>query len=79
MKKNITYTTIDNKSLIVNKDLNKSIILDESGTEIWKLILEKKSKSEIIEVLSKKYPRFQKEIYSDVNEFFDLLQKYEII
>lgn len=79
MNKDISFTTLDNKTMITSKKSNKSIVLDESGTEIWKLILEEKSKEEIINILSEKYSGFDEEIKTDVNEFFEILIKYEII
>ncbi|MFM1572168.1 PqqD family protein [Helcococcus ovis] len=79
MNKDISYTILTNKTLIVNKGNNKSIVLDKSGTEIWRLILDKKSKEEIIEILSDRYKGFSDEIKSDVSEFFEILTKYEVI
>lgn len=79
MKKNINYTTLDSKTFIVNSEIEKSLILDESDTKIWELIIDNKSKNDIINILSIKFPGFEKQIEEDVNEFFEILVKYEIL
>lgn len=79
MKKNINYTTLDSKTFIVNSEIEKSLILDESDTKIWELIIDNKSKNDIINILSTKYPGFENQIEEDVNEFFEILIKYEIL
>lgn len=80
MKNYITHTTISDKTLITNQNTNQELILDESGTEIWKLVVEGKDKLEVINTLHTRYSSTKIEIISkDVNDFYDVLQEYGII
>lgn len=79
MNQHISYTTIGEETMIVNSKLNKTLTLDEKGTEIWKLICQKFDEDQVINQLIDKYPNYSDEISSDVKDFFKLLKEYEIL
>lgn len=79
LNKSISYTTIDNETMIHNSNLGKTLLLDAKGTEIWKLICQGLNENEIVKNLIQKYPKYEQDIVNDVHEFFELLNKYEVI
>lgn len=75
----ISYTIIDNQTLITSEINKKSYILDNSGTLIWKLILDNKNKNIIVDILSEKFPDYKEDIIIDVDEIFTFLVDNNIL
>ena len=62
INKEVTYTTILDRTYIENQENGISLFLDENGTQIWNLIIENLSESEIVRQLCNKYSGFENEI-----------------
>lgn len=79
LNKKISYTTIGEETLISNTELNKDLILDSIGTEIWNLLLEYKNKSIVKDKLINKYNETDPEfIERDIEEFINELNNYKV-
>lgn len=78
MFNHINYATIDGETMLINRNNNKSLMLNESGSIIWNYIIQNKDKEEIVRDLSNIYPNQKYEIERDVNEFFSILRKYGV-
>jgi len=74
IRNNISFTTIEENTVLVNSITNEQIMLDEIGTEIWKLVLTMNNIEEIINFLQIKYLGFDEKISEDVTEFVNMLK-----
>mgnify|MGYP000895448613 FL=1 len=80
LNKYATFTTIEESTLIINSSNQKALVLDAKGTEIWKLIEQGKSKSEILIFLTIKYPETEVSIIDrDLEEFIESLKDCEVL
>ena len=52
MFNHINYATIDGETMLINRNNNKSLMLNESGSIIWNYIIQNKDKEEIVSDLS---------------------------
>ena len=67
---------IDENNIGFIPSLGISFELNETAKEIVSLIKEGKTKEEIVKILSEKYEKDWKEVYIDVEDFFQKLKVY---
>lgn len=79
ISKNISYISMNDKTLISDSLASKNYELDESGSEIFNLILKGKEESEINQILANKYKGYEDQIRRDVNDFIKFLLENKII
>lgn len=78
-KDKASYRIIDGEAVILNLDNGYYYSLNEAGTGIWESINSKKSLSEILNFLKKKYRLPEKQLKADLMELVKDLKKEELI
>ena len=80
INKNISWTVFNGETTIINLYVQKSIVLDTAGSEIWNELLTSLSLETAIDNLCKKYRDDNREvIIKDVRHIYELLVANNII
>ena len=70
---------MDENNMAFIPSLGISFELNETAKEIIELIKQGKTKEEIVNILSEKYKKEWREVYIDVEDFFQKLKVYGLI
>jgi len=73
LNKFVSFGKVGNETMITNEENNKGIKLDDLGSDIWEMIFNGKSKSEIIDHYVSLYPNDKETINDDINDFISTL------
>ncbi len=69
---------VSENGFVFDPNTGESYSLNPIGTEILNMLKEKKSKQEIIDLLTEKYDSDKLSIEKSLNEFYSFLQSYKL-
>lgn len=79
ISKNVSWINDEDELIIINTELQKCIILNKTGQEIWDTIVATESKTEALNLLKSRYPLDDAEkIKQDFNDLFDLFIEHQL-
>jgi len=79
-KDNATWRILDGEAVIINNETSFYYSLNQTGTYIWNLLLEKElSLEEIIEKVSIYYQQIKEDIIDDIKKVLDDLVEEKLI
>jgi len=79
-KDNATWRILDGEAVIINNETSFYYSLNQTGTYIWNLLLEKElSLEEIIEKVSIYYQQKKEDIIDDIKKVLDDLAEEKLI
>lgn len=79
INENVSWINDGDELIIINTELQKCIVLDKSGQEIWESITSTNNKTEALNLIKSKYPLEDAEkIEQDFSDLFNLFFEHEL-
>ena len=79
VNKNIVIKDLLDETILLNLDNGEYYSLNSTGLKVWQFLEQKKTKSEIIQLLEEDYPDDSIAIKSDIETILQELQKQKLI
>ena len=79
INKNVLWKVVDNEVVLVNSKNDEYSYLNTTGAEVWQMIAEGVSQSEIVKKLSGEYDTSPETIKKDIDAIIDDLIKSKLI
>ena len=79
IKENISWKVVDGEAVLLNRTTGWYYSLSAVGTEIWKMLSQKKSLSQVITGISRKYRKNSDVIRKDVLALLKDLRKEDLV
>ena len=77
--KKIAGRIVDGEFCLLNPETSELMILNETGTLIWKNIETSKTVTELVEIIFKEYESTREKIESDIKTFIEKLQNSKMV
>ena len=79
LKEGITFEKVKTETFIMNAKTGNALKLDSQGTQIWEMVYHGHSKESIKDYFAGLFPDSREAIYRDIENFFSILEKENII
>lgn len=79
LKKEITFGKVEKETFIMNAETGRALKLDSQGTQIWEMVYHEHSKESIKRYFGGLFPDSKEAIYNDIEKFFSVLERENII
>jgi sensor histidine kinase YesM len=79
ISENIIWREVSDEAVLLNVDTSNYYTLNTIGTEVWKMLCDKKKIEDVVSAMNKKYDEPEEKIARDVRSLLKELQEEKLI